>query len=58
MDKLTDSMRKITRRVARATSDEQSSEAAQKDLEIFRSSKSETEYIQRMKEAFPHVFKD
>ena len=41
-----------------ATSDEQCSETIQKGLEKFHSSKSETEYIQRMKEAFPHAFKD
>ena len=58
MDKYTDSMRKITRRVGDATSDEQCSEAMQKGLEILHSSKSETEFIQRMKEAFPYAFKD
>lgn len=41
-----------------ATSDEQCSETIQKGLEKFHSSKSETEYIQRMKEAFPYAFKD
>ena len=58
MDKYTDSMRKIKRQVGDATSDEQCSEAMQKGLEILHDSKSETEFIQRMKETFPYAFKD
>ena len=58
MDKYTDSMRKVSRQLARATSDEQSYEVTQTLLEILHDSKSETEYIQRLKETFPYAFKD
>lgn len=53
----TDLMREITDQVAKTIIDTESyNRTARKGIAILRSSSSEEEYIQKMKEAFPEAF--
>ena len=53
---LTDTMREITMQVGRSLPEGQRSRAIPKVSEIYLSSSSEEEFIQKMKEAFPEAF--